>query len=375
MTQDAFDLSGLDGTNPLGFLAAVGTLVVLARDGHPQSRLWWKESTTWVPVLAGVPVVDEERLSQLVAHALAGAAVSADDERRRREAERSMQDAKRSLDRKMRELRSARRDHRERNAALEEAVRALEEDYSETRRRWLQALRRAVPRPELALGRRLDCTPDEYREHATGMLDHATYASRDALDLLAAFGSDGCSRRDGAIEPTPFCFITGSGHQEFLDTVRALIDKVTPERVRETLFRPWDYRDARLSMRWDPAEDKRYALLDADPSDTGARTVWMANLLAYRALSLFPSTPTARGLGAAGWSLAAGSMVFSWPLWQYQASLDSVRSLVQLSDLAHAHPDTAALRARGIAAVYRSQRIDVGSGGKRKITFTPARLV
>jgi hypothetical protein len=375
MNQRTFALRGIDGANPVGFLAAVGTLVVLAQGGHAEARLWWQESITWTPVLAGVPAADEELLADLVADALTGATVSAENERRRAAAERAMQAARRERDRMAKNLRSARRDPRGRHAVSESALLPFEQAYGETRRQWLEALRRAVPRPELALGRRIDCTPDEYRGHAASMLRRATHAARDSLDLLAAFGSDACRRPHDVIEPTPFCFITGSGHQEFLDTVRALIDTVTPQRVRETLFQPWVYRDTGLSMRWDPAEDKRYALLDADPGEAGVRTVWMANLLAYRALALFPAVPTVRGLVTTGWNQVGGSRAFSWPLWHCPASLDSVRSLLQLAELAHRHPDMTSLRARGIAAVYRSQRIDIGVGGKQKVNFTQARRV
>jgi hypothetical protein len=362
-------------SNPLGFLAAVGTLVVLAQGGNAEARLWWKVTTTWTPVLAGVPTAGEEQLSRLVANALTGSVVSTDDERRCANAKRTMLAARRALATKTKELRRGRRGRHEPHGLRERTLRPFENNYRDARQHWLQTLRRAVSYPELALGTRIDCTPDEYRDRVTGMLRGATCGSRGALDLLAAFGSDGCRRKDGVIEPTPFCFITGSGHQDFLNTVQELIGKVTPARVREVLFRPWAYRDVGLSMRWDPVEDKRYALLDADPGDAGARTVWMANLLAYRALALFPAVPTGGGLGTTGWNRASGSRAFSWPLWQYPASLDSTRSLLQLTELTREHPDARHLRARGVAAVYRSQRIEIGARGKQKVNFTPARLV
>ena len=68
-------------------------------------------------------------------------------------------------------------------------------------------------------------------------------------------------------------------------------DRLQIERVHAALFEPWTYRDDRYSMRWDPLEDRRYALMDRDPtaSDNKSRTVWMANLFAYRSLVLFPS--------------------------------------------------------------------------------------
>src|SRR5438132_7386519 len=103
----------------------------------------------------------------------------------------------------------------------------------------------------------------------------------------------------------------------------------------QTLFEPWGYREEKLSMRWDPVEDRRYALMDRDPtaSDNKSRTVWMANLLAYRSLVLFPSAPTRKGLGATAWNRVDNATIFTWPIWEQPADPDSIRSLLQLSEL------------------------------------------
>jgi hypothetical protein len=128
-------------------------------------------------------------------------------------------------------------------------------------------------------------------------------------------------------------------------------------------------------VRWDPVEDRRYALLDRDPSDEGARTVWMANLLAYHALALYPAAPSARGLAVPGWREEGDRHTFTWPLWGSPVGPDTVRSLVALAELVLPRPDTATLRARGIAAVFRAERVVVGRGANRKVNFSPARAI
>ncbi|HXH05589.1 MAG TPA: hypothetical protein VNI83_03260, partial [Vicinamibacterales bacterium] len=263
MTDRPFELRALDGTNPLGFLAALGTLVTLARCGVTGARLRWRQARTWVPVLEGTGAADERALAEAVAEGLRGQPVAADAEQARETAQREMEKARTAIRRKREEIRRRRLSRSARAQAEEEEVRPLKREYEARRAVWLEALRRAVPRPELALGTRLDCTVEEYREHAAGFLADAGPAGREALEMLAAFGSDACRRRNGdTIDPTPFCFTSGSGHQNFLDTVRQLTDRVTAVRVYETLFEPWSYRDERLSLRWDPVEDRRYALLD-----------------------------------------------------------------------------------------------------------------
>jgi hypothetical protein len=102
----------------------------------------------------------------------------------------------------------------------------------------------------------------------------------------------------------------------------------------------------------------------------------MANLLAYRALALFPSAPARRGLLVTGWQRGKeDGEYFTWPLWAVPLGPDSVRSLLLSPELARPDPGRAALTAMGVEAVFRAHRIKVGSGAKFKWNFTPARQV
>jgi len=375
---ESVELSGLDGANPLGFLAAMGTLVVVHGAGERGARLSWIRSRTWLPALSGLSTTHPAALSELIANRLRGRVVPEDAERERAEAQRVAEMANGLRRDKAKEIRGRRLKGAERRAAFAAEAEPLQREYETRRAEWLQALADAVPRPELALGKRIDCTPAEYRQHANTFTAGAGAADRDAADLLAAFGSDAClQERSGTIQPTPFQFITGSGHQFFLETVRQLMDRVTAAHVEETLFQPWTYRDEGLSMRWDPVEDRRYALMDRDPTASGnkARTMWMANLLAYRALVLFPSAPRLGRLGTVGWTDCDDEQAFTWPLWEFAASAETIRSLVALRELSAFHVERAALAARGVAAAYRARRIKVGSGANFKLNFSPARAV
>lgn len=377
MTARSFELGGLDGANPLGFLTAVGALVVAVRGGEGGARLRWTSGHGWVPVLDDVTCSDEADLCRMLAATLREHQVAEADEKRLEEAQKALSRAKTALKKKRDELKRKGLRGTERREVYDRELLPLEEGLQRARQTWLEARARAVPRPELALGKRVeDATGEEYRDLAQQLLaGRAASASCDVLDRLAALGTDACVGDRGRLQPTPFEFTPGSGHQFFLDDVRKLISHVTPERIRATLFQPWSYRDAGLSMRWDPVEDRRYALLDRDPSDEGTRTVWMANLLAYHALALFPTAPGAGRPLTTGWLEEDGRDFFTWPLWEFPADRDTVRSLLGLAELVSRRPDAALLRARGIAAVYRSERVVVGRGANRKINFSPARAV
>jgi len=52
------ELKALDGANPLGFLAALGTMIALNRAGEREAKLHWRVGPTWVPVITRVAVSD-----------------------------------------------------------------------------------------------------------------------------------------------------------------------------------------------------------------------------------------------------------------------------------------------------------------------------
>jgi CRISPR-associated endonuclease/helicase Cas3 len=376
-------LEGIDGANPLGFLAAVGALVVLHQGGHRDSRLAWRRNgLAWRPLLAGLATDDPAALSAVLAEQLRGADISAEAEKKCNQAERLFSAKKKEIKDKREGIKKRGLRGKERMQALEKEVAPLEGEAAALRRVWLDALRQSVPSPELALGKNIDCTESEYRAIVEPLMDTAVAGERATLDLLAAFCSTGCldesasKRKDGKLAATPFSFISGSGHQDFLDTARELMGLVSPERLKRMLADPWRYEDEGLSMRWDPVEDRRYALMDRDPtaSDNKPRTVWMANLLAYRSLVLFPSAPTRRGLATVGWTAGEnGEPFFTWALWSALLDPDSIRALLLLPELYAPAPDRAALRTIGVAATFRSRRIKVGTGANFKVNFTPAR--
>lgn len=377
-------LTGVDGANPLGFLCALGTMVVLHEAGHGDARLLWRrEGLTWRPRLTGLPTGDRSALAQTIADGLRGSIVSAETEAARKDAQMRLGEVEKKIKEAQKDIKLRRLRGKERQQAYAAEISPLEAERKLLQQDFLRALRQAVPRPELALGKNIDATAAEYRALTEPYVSNARYNNRECLDLLAAFASDGClhrsptKRKEGKLAPTPFSFISGSGHQDFLETVRGLLQRVTPERVSSILFSPWRYDEEGLSMRWDPVEDRRYALMDRDPtaSDNKPRTVWMANLLAYRALALFPSAPGRRRLLTTGWTRDATGESFVWPLWIHPADRDTIRSLLLLPELYSPAPDRQALRTRGVEAVFRARRIKVGSGANFKINFSAAREV
>ena len=307
-------LSGLDGANPLAFLAALGTLRGLTL-AWPEHRvcLSWTLRDTWRPCLQvdGDTPTDDETLDGL-------------------------------------------------------------ERFTEMR-----------PGHEaLRIGDNLTVPTDNFRTHARNAALTATPSpeGRSTADFMAAFGCDAVESADrkGQIQDTALRTMGGTGHRHFLKTMRDLAEKANRGKLQQCLFSSWERKDPQLSLRWDPEDDRRYALRGKNPSDdkvsvrgekSGAPTEWGANRLAFEALPLFPVMPVGRSVITTGLSGNRSRDTFwTWPIWDVPVGLDTVRSLLALSELQSRTINHERLGAMGIRQVFKSRRITNG----QYRNFTPS---
>lgn len=190
---------------------------------------------------------------------------------------------------------------------------------------------------------------------------------RSWADFVAGLATDaGGSEKE--IKYTALCVITGDSQQHFLGFMRDLCEQVTAEHLKAALFAPWTYREHGRSFRWDPTEDRRYALRASDPakgSDKEIPSMWGANRLALESLACLPCLPNGRRLRTTGFE---DERAFHWPLWSSPITLSVLRSL--LAHPAVVRPDAHALEAMGVFVIGSSRRTPVG----RKRTFGPTSL-
>ena len=90
------DLPALDGANPLGFLAALGTLAVLTEAGH-SLKLGWQAGPRWTPFLQSDALLDQATVKLRLVKALRGQAVSRDAVNKLKSARKDYEDAKKAL--------------------------------------------------------------------------------------------------------------------------------------------------------------------------------------------------------------------------------------------------------------------------------------
>jgi hypothetical protein len=373
------ELAGLDGTNPLAYLAALGVLRTLneaaVMHGPDAPTLRWT-SPDWRPVVAYPGIPSAEALVDLLAGKLsrsAGTAPAAVAE-----AKRAYDDARTRLKQKRDEIKQRRLQGAERVTALDTEVRPLEETMERLRRDWRARLLESAPDPAVSLDANLTASDSEFRDFVSEAARAATTATRRWTDFCAAFGCEyGTDDPATRMHATPLAMVNGSGHQDFLGSVAELMRRCTADHLRTTLLQTWPqpYPDSGYSLRLDPFEDRRYALMAQDPTAAGnkPRTVWGANRLAFEALPLFPCAATMPAPTVLCVVDDRRGTFFYWPLWQLPLTLDAVRSLLTLPDLANESvQSTHALRRRGVRAVYRAERLRVGSKAGRYFNFTPA---
>jgi hypothetical protein len=310
--SNEIELTGLDGSNPLGFLAALGALRLL-HYARPESNVtmgWKRSGCAWRPIVCA----DTDLIADTIVNTL-----------------------------------------------------------YETLGRGESGKGR---HPFLAIGKNLSVPPRQFAEHARLCVGAANAHDRRWADYVTSFGSEVLVHNElDRINYTEFCFISGSGHQNYLETIQKLLGSVKERHLREAIFGNWTYSDKRLSMRWDPADERQHAYRWSAPSDEAPMTVWGANLLAAEGSSLYPTVPTASGCPTTGFRRQRRQTDFTWPIWEAAITLEVVRSLIAWGELLEDQVNATLLKHHGVAAAFRSRKVKIGEGANFKWSFAPAEAV
>lgn len=316
---DGLLLPGLDGTNPLGFLAALGVLRALSVHScnNNLSLHWISNAGTWQPLFE-VAMSKDEFVCELT-----NALPQVDE---------------------MFELR-----------LIEESIKASPMNKKQ-QPKWRDKLRfpHNLYRDYL---QRLTDQPNTSHAHFA-----AAWASGTEVEVVDNID---VARR------TRFDFT--AGNQAFVKMARDARATVNHSSLTNCLFGSWNYVTGAPSMRWDPMDEgRRYALQANDPQSSSKNPIMaepVANALALQALPLFPMIPMADHANQPGFGIHNSVRSFTWPIWTMPMSLDLVSCLLTLitpSDVNHS------LRARGIEAVYRSTIV---MPSDRYRNFTPAQRI
>lgn len=306
--MNALPLPGLDGSNPLAFLAALGAYRILAESQfRPNLRLTWERHGYWVPVLTSDATLGRGDADAVVEKL--GSYLS------------------------------------QRSTAPEFCV---PDDNDGT------------------MANDIKIPPFVFRKHLENLRSGCRPTMRLSVDFAAAFASEFITEKNPnkkRDEVVPTAFHLTSGRQQFLDMARKLSVRTKPGNVRHALFEIWKYEDGaeedrEPSLRWDPRDQRLYALQAYDPTDNAQnpiRTVRAANCLAVEALPLFPSFACATELKTTGFCRRNRRECFTWPVWSAPTGKEVLKTLLALPELQAENISTESLKPRGISAVFRSE--------------------
>lgn len=306
-------LSGVDGSNPLGFLAAVGLLRWLTEEDPEQDgvvTLHWRDEGVWRPVLGGVS--DLEGAIQRIAD-----------------------DARSWLD-----------------------APALNLSYEKVDKKGVKVVYDLKP------------PPDVFRDWLRSLQGQAR-----GQEFAAAYGVAEVTDNNGNVKPTALHFT--AGQQVFLEMVRALAEQVLVEDLWEALFGPWAYARKLPSLSWDATVSRDYALRAGDPSKEKRAGIPGADWLAFQALPLLPVAARGRRLetACAGGGWKDGRL--RWPVWTVRATLPAVRALLTSDGLERMGADQRSARGIGqvfACDIARSDQGGYGSFGPARVATRQDRV-
>lgn len=299
MTNDIL-LHGIDGANPLGFLAAIGALRVLSLDTDGVRLRWKKHENAWRPVLRVDTVFKEEAFVERLYAKL--------------------------------------------SASIPPEIFMLGDNPS---------VPLDVFRPYAQASAQAALDGDRVRSDFA-----AAFAGEHPTDKDGKIPDTALRTMSGAGHQHFLKFMRNFTEQVQPDHLRkTLFDNWRYDDPVQNMTLRWDPSDDnRYALRWsDPS---------GDPDRKSIGSMWGANRLAIEALPLFPTLPTHRQLETVGFhTQGARKTHWTWPIWNVFAGVDTVRSLLDMADVLRSDRvgmQPKGLGARGITEVYRSRRLTTG---------------
>ncbi len=304
-------LPGLDGSNPLGFLAALGVLRVIAgAPGTQHARIsWTPHGGVWVPAISASPAtLDETALLDILEDNLTT-------------------------------------DIAEHPARL---LAALADDAKDGDRGHLQVF--------------------------SNLLKDADAANRVSIDWLAAIASDAASPdATNQLQTSRRDYFYGNLTSVMAACTREHLHRAIFRQW--DYGDPLQNQSLHLDPSEDRRHAHQWNQPSGDPERNRSGGMLGANRMAIEAIPVFTSIPEGEKLRTIGFTgTRAANTRWTWPVWSVPLGLRAVQSLLTLPDLQAEVVDERCwrnLRQRGVMSVFRSRRILVG----KTPNFTPAQCI
>ncbi len=176
----------------------------------------------------------------------------------------------------------------------------------------------------------LKAPPDQFSKYLNSAIDEWLAGRSEQSDYAVAYGTDVARDGKGNTKPTAFHFT--AANQQFLGAIEETRGKITREWVEESLDDCNGKMKPGMNLRWDPDAERSRALMGVNPNDDGTTVNAPLEWLAFRSLPAFPSVPVgSRIVTCAVTGRRQDELRFHWPLWSRGASNATVRSLLLLT--------------------------------------------
>ncbi len=378
--MNRIECPGLDGANPLHFLASLGVLRLLDRSYECVRMGWHQGGSSWQPFIE-FPGGTLESVSSALSKWLTELAKTAspDPQQERQARDLSAAIKKRDVERKNRAkaLETALKGKgkpKEIKQAIAENLKDFDDETATHREELAQIQLKvgdSLGSGVAHLGDIICVNPDLFRAKAVSALQKWYGADKapapcvaDPYLVASMFAALACDQiyEAGKLIPTPFSFSNGASGQCLLKDFRGCAAVSTPAAVRGTLTGQPVRSDAVTGLNWNPADQRSYALQWKDPQKDITEDPAI-QALAYLGLSFMTAIPTGN-LGAVAWVRSRSEKGFKWPIWEVPCSVDGVASLL-------AHMGQSGTGARPGIAELRFSEV-VNPTGKRNF-FAPSR--
>ncbi len=310
MNDRTLTVTGLDGSTPLGYLAALGLLTVVsdAPGAHEQPRLSWRFENRWNPVLNGIVTFDE--LSRIVY-----------DDALRWARSPLLCFRYPKLEKKGIKL----------VGALSAPIAVL--------RQWLKEELRRQDYEVLAYAAALTY------ELASEPADPKKVLNANVL-LANGLPFDATAALDRVTKPTFFDFTSRNAH--FLEQVEEVRSQLTLEGIRLELEVSAANPEGSRTLDWDVGADAPGALYANHKSAYHTAAEW----LAFRGLVFFPVAGGAGELETTACEGRRKAGTFTWALWDQPVDAKVAACIVRYPKLAFV--GARERRALGLVQVFRS---------------------
>jgi hypothetical protein len=288
------ECSGLNGSNPLHYLASLGLFRLLCLH-DADAKMSWKQGEAWHP--AFTTILDRETLCDAIA---------------------------RDFGWDPSETMACKGKKRSKKSNKKETAK-IENEITDPRLKRLEELFPAV------CGNDIISRPvADFRSLALLAANESQIwpnALRIQSELVSAFACDAIAKK-GEVAFTPLSF-SNRGAQQFLlkDFMEKIAFKITKEKLCNFIFYSLEQLEEGSSLNWDPLDHRDHAYRWKKPMDEPKKTNVAANALAFLGLCFYPVAPENNSLSTAGFEKHTN--IFSWPIWHEYCTLDVVRCVLQ----------------------------------------------